>query len=75
MFGRKSRRDAFERDVRIEIELLTKLHGENAATVAAEKAARPTNRTKRREVLEEAHRRLSGVTSPRRNGLLTALFG
>jgi hypothetical protein len=75
MFGRKSRRAVFERDVRIEIELLTKLHGENAAQVAAEKAVRPTNRTRRRLVLEEAHRRLSGQATPARKGILTMIFG
>ena len=75
MFGRKSRRNVFERDVRIEIELLTKLHGENAAQIAAEKAARPTTRTRRRLVLEEAQRRLSGQAPQLRKGILTMIFG
>ncbi|MFZ4607866.1 MAG: hypothetical protein ACOYM5_16585 [Caulobacter sp.] len=54
---------------------MTKLHGENAAQVAAKKAARPTNRTRRRLVLEEAQRRLSGQAPPARKGILTMIFG
>ena len=75
MFGKKSRRDSFEREVRIEIELLTKLHGENAPRIAAEKAARPTNRTTRRKVLEEAARRLAGTTDPVRKSFFGRLLG
>jgi hypothetical protein len=36
---------------------------------------RPTNRTRRRLVLEEAHRRLSGQATPARKGILTMIFG
>ncbi len=75
MFGKKTRRASFEREVRIETELLQKLHGDEAARVAAEKAARPTNRTARRKVLEEAARRLSGQTSPGKKGLISRLLG
>lgn len=75
MFGRNARRDSFEREVRIEIELLTKLHGEEAGRVAREKADRPTNRTKRRKVLEETARRLNGHGPAARKGLLGRLFG
>lgn len=70
MFDKKSRRAAFEREVRIEIELLRKLHGDDAARVAAEKAARPTNRTARRKVLEETVRRLTdGGQAPPKGAL------
>lgn len=75
MFGRKARQESFEREVRIEIELLSKLHGDQAARVAAEKAARPTNRTTRRKVLEEAARRLDGHPPSPRKGLLQTIFG
>ena len=75
MFGKKARRESFEREVRIEMELLTKLHGDEAARVAGEKAARPTNRTTRRKVLEEPARRLSGEGPPARKGLLGMIFG
>lgn len=75
MFGKRTRREAFEREVRIELELLRKLHGDDAARVAAEKAARPTNRTARRKVLEETVKRLSGETPPARKGLISRLLG
>lgn len=73
MFGNKARRNAFEREVRLEIEILQKHHGEDAPRVAKEKAARPTNRTARRKVLEEAARQLSGG-APTRRGLISRLF-
>ncbi|MDP1736997.1 MAG: hypothetical protein Q8L23_06100 [Caulobacter sp.] len=75
MFGVRSRQEAFEREVCIEIDLLRKFHGENAARVAAEKAVRPTNRTLRRKVLEEAARRLAGESAPARKGLINRLLG
>ena len=74
MFRPVSRREDFEREVRIEVEYLTKLHGEEAARVAAEKADRPGNRTQRRKVLVEAHRRLSGDATRTRKGLLNLIF-
>lgn len=73
MFGKKSRQASFEREVRIEIELLRKLHGDDAARVAAEKAARPTNRTARRKVLEEAVRRLTDTGEAQPKGALGRL--
>jgi hypothetical protein len=75
MFGVRSRREAFEREVRTEIDLLRKFHGENAARVAAEKAVRPTNRTARRKVLEEAARRLLSDARPAGKGILSRLLG
>lgn len=74
MFGSKARRSAFEREVQIEIEILRKLHGESAAIVAREKADRPSNRTARRKVLEEAARQLNNETEPKRP-LTARLFG
>ena len=74
MFGSKARRSAFEREVRIEIEILRKLHGEAAAQVAREKADRPSNRTARRRVLEEAARQLNNDPAPKRT-LASRLFG
>jgi hypothetical protein len=76
MFGVRSRREAFEREVRTEIDLLRKFHGENAARVAAEKAVRPTNRTGRRKVLEEAARRLArGTGEPSLANRIKRLLG
>lgn len=76
MFGVRSRQEAFEREVRVEIDLLRKFHGENAASVAAEKAVRPTNRTLRRKVLEEAARRLArGPDDSQRATLIKRLLG
>lgn len=75
MFSRKTRRESFEREVRIEMELLRKLHGDSAARIAAEKAARPTNRTARRKVLEETASRLDGKAPPVKWGLLSRIFG
>ncbi len=74
MFGNKARRSAFDREVQIEIEILRKLHGDGAAQVAKEKAARPTNRTARRKVLEEAARQLNNEPQARRT-LAARLFG
>lgn len=75
MFGRNARRDSFEREVRIEIEILSKLHGDDAGRVASEKAARRSNRTQRRKVLEETARRLNGHPPTPAGGLLSRLFG
>lgn len=74
MFGIKARRSLLEQEVQLEIEVLLKLHGEDAAQVAKEKAARPSNRTARRKVLEEAARRLNNEPEPRRT-LVERLFG
>ena len=74
MFGSKARRSAFDREVRIEIEILRKLHGEGAAQVAREKAERPTNRTARRRVLEEAARQLNHE-APAKRSLIGRLLG
>ncbi len=57
-FGRHDR--DLEREIRIEMEYLTKLHGDDAARIALEKAARPKLRTVRRRVLEATARRLAG---------------
>ena len=74
MFGNKARRSAFEREVRIEIEILRKLHGDDAPRVAIDKAARPTNRTARQKVLEEVVRQLNGQPPAVRRGLVSRLF-
>jgi hypothetical protein len=74
MLGNRARRATFEREVRIEVEILRKLHGDEALRVAREKAARPTNRTARRKVLEEAVRQLSGEPVPERKRFLGGLF-
>jgi len=74
MFGQRARRSAFDHEVRIEIEILRKLHGEAAAQVAREKAARPSNRTARRKVLEETARQLNNEAAPRRS-LIGRLLG
>ena len=74
MFGNRARREKFEREVRIEIELLRKLHGDDALRVAQEKAVRPTNRTARRKVLEETVRRLGNQTVPEKKGFFSGLF-
>jgi hypothetical protein len=74
MFGDKEKQRRFEREVRIEIEILRKLHGDDAINVAREKAARPTNRTARRHVLEEAARRLTDRPAPRPT-FIRRLFG
>ena len=54
----RANREAFEREVIVEVEYLRRLHGEEAARVAREKAARPGQRTLRRKVLEAAAARL-----------------
>lgn len=74
MFGKRARREQFEREVRIEIELLRKVHGDDALRVAQEKAVRPTNRTARRKVLEETARRLANQTPPEKKGFFSSLF-
>lgn len=75
MFGSKARRSEFDREVRTEIQILRKLHGEAAGQVARAKAERPTNRTARRKVLEEAARRLNGEAAPRRSLIDRLLSG
>lgn len=75
MFGSKARRSAFDREVQIEIEILRKLHGDTAAQVAREKAQRPTNRTARRKVLEEAARQLNNEAAPKRSLIDRLLSG
>lgn len=74
MLGWNTRRETFEREVRIEVEFLRKLHGDDALRVAREKAARPTNRTARRKELEETARRLSGETGSEKRSFLGRLF-
>lgn len=73
MFGSKARRSAFDREVQIEIQILRKLHGDAAGRIAQEKALRPSNRTARRKVLEEAARQL-GNAPPAKRTLLERLF-
>lgn len=80
MFGNKARRAAFDREVRLEMEILRKLHGDDAHRVAVEKAGRPTNRTARRKVLEEAARQLAlqgdqPGGSPERKSVFGRIFG
>lgn len=58
MFGRKERSQDLEREVKLEVEILKKLHGDDAPRVAREKASRPTNRTFRQKVLDGAARQL-----------------
>jgi len=75
MFGKKTNETWFEHEVLLEMEFLRKLHGDDAARVADEKAARPENRTRRRRVLEEVARRLSGVDHPPKRGFFGRLLG
>lgn len=75
MFGWGSGRDTFEREVRMEVEYLTKVYGDDALRIAGEKAARPSNRTGRRKVLDEACRRLSSRPTLARKRLLDRFIG
>lgn len=75
MFGRKERNRDLEREVNLEIELLRKLHGDDAPRVAREKANRPTNRTFRQKVLDAAARRLESERPTGPKGVLERLFG
>jgi hypothetical protein len=59
LFGRGNNRRDFDREVEIEVQYLRRLHGEQAAQVAREKAVRPNQRTMRRKVLEAAAARLA----------------
>lgn len=51
----------FEREVKIELDYLKKVHGADALRVALEKSRRPGQRTFRRHVLDEVVKRLSDV--------------
>lgn len=75
MFGRKERSQDLEREVILEIEILRKLHGDDALRVAREKAGRTTNRSFRQKVLDAAARRLGSEGDPGRKGVLDRLFG
>jgi hypothetical protein len=59
LFKPKTNKDDFEREVRLEVAYLRDLHGDQAATVARERAARPRLAGHRRRVIEEAARRLA----------------
>ena len=59
LFGRNSRKEEFEHDVRTELDYLKALHGEAAYDAAVERAARPRLGGSRRAVLQEAARRLA----------------
>lgn len=72
MFGSSRGSDDFQREVVVEVQYLTKLHGEDALRIAREKADRPELRTQRRKVLEAAVRQLEG--QPEKKGLLGRLF-
>lgn len=74
MLGRLGGNENFKRDVTVELEYLTKVHGEDALRVAREKAARPNLRTARRKILEAVVRRLEGSEKPSSKGFL-GLFG
>lgn len=59
MFWRsREKSNEFLHEVLVEVEYLRRLHGLDAARVAAEKAARPNLRTLRRKVLTAAAERL-----------------
>lgn|GEM_PF-6862057 len=58
MFGQLGGKGDFHRDVAVEMDYLTRLHGDDALRVAREKAARPNIRTARRKILEAAAQRL-----------------
>jgi len=75
MFGLNARREKLEREVRLEIDYLRKLHGDEALAVAREKLERPTNRTNRRRILKETVRRLSPDQPLAGRGLIRRLFG
>lgn len=66
-FGRDKR--DLEREIRIEMEYLTKLHGDDASRIALEKAGRPNQRTMRRRVLAAAARRLADPTLKKASAL------
>ena len=73
--GNKPREKVFEHEVLLEMDFLRKLHGDEAASVAADKAVRPSNRTHRRLVLEEVARRLAGANQPVKRSFFTRLLG
>lgn len=75
MFGNKAREKTFEHEVLLEMEFLRKLHGDEAADIAAHKAVRPQNRTHRRKVLEEVARRLAGEDQPAKRSFFGRLLG
>lgn len=64
LFGRNSRQEEFEHDVRTEVSYLKALYGEGAHQAAVERAERPRLGATRRAVLTEAARRLA-VEVPR----------
>lgn len=74
MFGQLGGNESFNREVAVEVDYLTKLHGEDALRVAREKAARPNIRSARRKVLEAAVRRLETPDRPPPKRFL-GLFG
>jgi len=69
-----TRCETIERDVRIEIELLGKLHGDDALSAAQEKACRPTNRTARRKAREETAPRPANQAAPGKESFFIGLF-
>lgn len=75
MFNNKAREKVFEHEVLLEIEFLQKRYGDDALRIAEEKAVRPENRTRRRQVLEEVARRLAGRSPSTKRGILSRLLG
>lgn len=71
MFGRNDSSGDFARDVAIEVEYLKSMHGDQALTVAREKAARRSIRTHRRRVLNAAVDRLEGKPERKLFGLFS----
>ena len=59
LFKRRINKDDFEREVLREMAYMRDLHGEDACSVARERAARPRLGGSRRRVIEEAARRLA----------------
>ncbi|MES2036080.1 MAG: hypothetical protein V4466_18080 [Pseudomonadota bacterium] len=72
MFGSLRGSEDFHREVVVEVQYLTKLHGDDALRIAREKADRPDLRTQRRKVLEAAVRKLAG--QPEKRSLLGRWF-
>jgi hypothetical protein len=66
----------FRREVGLEVQYLTTLHGEDALRIAREKAERPLLRTARRKILEATVRELETRYLPPkpRKSLLGRLF-
>lgn len=64
LFKPRTNKDDFEREVRREMSYMRDLHGDDAPTVARERAERPRLGRARRRVIEEAARRLAAESGP-----------